>query len=114
MGQISEYFAGKQEITLDELEEKLPRDDIQKIIYSDRVIIIKDTDGKIHFDYVGVNEKVEKKILEMRKELELPEVNNVISVSLKSIKDGQIVCQNMRLDEVPELSRYAKPIQKQE
>ncbi len=110
MKQVSEYFKEKPEKTLDELEGKLTPKEIQGIIYSHRVIIQKEQDGKIHFNYLKVSKKAEQEVSRMIKSLGLTDIVTVPE-AIGCTKRGMTVYRVKGIEEVPELSKYLKSSQ---
>ena len=110
MKRVSEYFKEKPEKTLDELEGKLTPKEIQDIIYSHKVIIQKEQDGKLHFTYLDVSKKAEQEVSRMIKGLGLTDIV-VVPEAIGCTKGGKTIYQVKGIEEVPELSKYLKSSQ---
>ena len=78
MTQVSEYFEQKTNRTLDDLEKELTAEEIRKIIYSRRIIIKKESDGKIHFNYLNVSDDEVRKVENLRKESGITEEDKIV------------------------------------
>jgi len=108
MRQVSEYFKDSKERTLDELEGSLTSEEIQNIIYSHKVVIQKEQDGKIHLKYLKVGKKAEQEVLKMVTDSGLTDIV-VVPEAIGCTKRGMTVYRVKGIEEVPEMSKYLKP-----
>lgn len=56
VGDVGKYFRGRSDVTLDEIKKELSPEQITEIIYSLEVAKIREEDGKIHFEYMELDE----------------------------------------------------------